>query len=282
MAEQISFNALRAFDLEGLPAAGAQAYFYETGTTTPVTVYTTAALLTAHPSPLVADADGYFAQVFSDGAVQIKAIVKDATDVTLSTVDPVSVSFTSSAATSVTFTPSAAIPQTNVQAAVEQVQTNVETAQTTVQTNLDALSATLGTAATKDTQTTITDSDTVIPTSGAVIDRIPVSLNASGTAPIYACRAWVNFNGTGAAVIRASGNVASVTYNGVGDYTVTFTTAMPDANYTAVASGGNGTGIVGYAPTVDALTTTTVRVSFRSVSPSAAADVLYGHVAIFR
>ena len=45
------------------------------------------------------------------------------------------------------------------------------------------------------------------------------------------CRAWVNFNGTGTVAIRASFNVSSVTDNGAGDYTVNFTTAMPDANY---------------------------------------------------
>jgi hypothetical protein len=33
--------------------------------------------------------------------------------------------------------------------------------------------------------------------------------------------------------IRASGNVSSVTDNGTGDYTVNFTTSMPDANYSA-------------------------------------------------
>jgi hypothetical protein len=39
--------------------------------------------------------------------------------------------------------------------------------------------------------------------------------------------------------IRGSGNVASVTRNGTGDYTVTFATALPSANYSAVASSGN-------------------------------------------
>jgi hypothetical protein len=53
----------------------------------------------------------------------------------------------------------------------------------------------------------------------------------TGTAPIYPCRAWVNFNGTGTVAIRSSGNVTSITDNGTGDYTVNFTTAMPDANY---------------------------------------------------
>jgi hypothetical protein len=64
----------------------------------------------------------------------------------------------------------------------------------------------------------------------------------TGDAPTYACRAWVNFDGTkdttGATstsntnrLIRASGNVTSVLRNSAGNYTLTFTTAMPDANY---------------------------------------------------
>lgn len=52
----------------------------------------------------------------------------------------------------------------------------------------------------------------------------------------YKCRAWVNFNGTGTVAIRASGNVSSITDNGTGDYTVNFTTAMPDANYSIIGS----------------------------------------------
>ena len=55
-------------------------------------------------------------------------------------------------------------------------------------------------------------------------------------ATAYGCRAWVNFNGTGTVAIRASGNVTNITDNGVGDYTVNFTTAMPDANYAPTMS----------------------------------------------
>jgi len=58
----------------------------------------------------------------------------------------------------------------------------------------------------------------------------------SGTAPLYMARAWVNFNGTGTVAIRGSGNVSSITDNGTGAYTVNFTTAMSDANYSAVAN----------------------------------------------
>ena len=58
-------------------------------------------------------------------------------------------------------------------------------------------------------------------------------------AAAYACRAWVNFNGTGTVAIRASANVSSITDNGTGDYTINFTTAMPDINYTVVGQGVN-------------------------------------------
>jgi hypothetical protein len=57
-------------------------------------------------------------------------------------------------------------------------------------------------------------------------------------ATAYGCRAWVNFNGTGTVAIRGSGNVSSITDNGTGDYTVNFTTAMPDTNYCAVGTPG--------------------------------------------
>ena len=73
---------------------------------------------------------------------------------------------------------------------------------------------------------------------GLTIGTSPLAA-PSGSAPSYTCRAWVNFNGTGTVAIREDGNVSSITDNGTGDYTVNFTTAMPDANYAAVA------GIVG-------------------------------------
>lgn len=52
----------------------------------------------------------------------------------------------------------------------------------------------------------------------------------------YTARAWVNFNGTGTVAIRASGNVSSITDNGVGDYRVNFVTAMADTNYSVVVT----------------------------------------------
>ena len=75
---------------------------------------------------------------------------------------------------------------------------------------------------------TITSADLA---SNAVDAQTLTLLNATGTAPVYACRAWVNFNGIGTVAIRASGNVSSITDNGTGFYTVNFSTTMPDANY---------------------------------------------------
>jgi hypothetical protein len=66
--------------------------------------------------------------------------------------------------------------------------------------------------------------------------RVNTLQNTSGV-EVYTAKAWVNFNGVGTVSIRAAGNVSSVSDNGVGDYTVNFTTAMTDANYSVVSSG---------------------------------------------
>jgi hypothetical protein len=65
----------------------------------------------------------------------------------------------------------------------------------------------------------------------------------SGSAPGYLCRAWVNFNGTGTVAIRASGNVSSITDINIGQYTLNFTTAMPDINYAPVATCTHAAGV---------------------------------------
>ena len=71
---------------------------------------------------------------------------------------------------------------------------------------------------------------------GLVLSALLNVLNATGTAPLYACRAWVNLKGTGTVAIRASGNVSSITDKGTGDYTINFATDMEDANYCVTGS----------------------------------------------
>jgi hypothetical protein len=105
---------------------------------------------------------------------------------------------------------------------------------------------------------------------------------ASGSAPSYSARAWVNFNGTGTVAIRASGNVSSITDNGTGDYTVNFTTAMPDANYSAVVSVGDSLASSGpMAGAGSVKTTTTCNVNSR-LATGVNTDVAVLQVAIFR
>lgn len=82
---------------------------------------------------------------------------------------------------------------------------------------------------------TATNATTAATCSGNAATATKLS-TTSGTAPLYGARAWVSFNGVGAVSILGSGNVASVTDNGVGDYTINFTTAMPNALYAFVGT----------------------------------------------
>lgn len=109
------------------------------------------------------------------------------------------------------------------------------------------------------------------------------ALGNVGTAPVYAARAWVNFNGTGTVAIRASGNVTSITDNGTGDYTVNFTTAMSDANFASTVTVGGASLANALANTSGAAqTTTTVRVATRVANTNVAADYDTVAVSIFR
>jgi hypothetical protein len=84
--------------------------------------------------------------------------------------------------------------------------------------------------------------------------RLRDGVNATGSAPVFAARAWVNFDGTTTTpTIRASGNVSSITKTTTGDYTVNFTTAMPDANYAKnVSISGNGANTAFWSYMLDA------------------------------
>lgn len=112
---------------------------------------------------------------------------------------------------------------------------------------------------------------------------VPAALNASGSAPLYACRAWVNFNGQGTIAIRASGNVSSITDNGVGNYIVNFSTAMPDAN---IATVGLGSGIGSPTDynnfTVYSQTASAVQVRCRVEYTGGAGDPAIVNVVVFR
>ena len=62
-------------------------------------------------------------------------------------------------------------------------------------------------------------------------------------ATAYGCRAWIYMNGTGTISINGDGNVSTIGDNGTGDYTVNFSSNMPDTNYSTVGSCGANPGV---------------------------------------
>jgi hypothetical protein len=138
----------------------------------------------------------------------------------------------------------------------------------------------------------INGSELILKTGDAERARIDSSGNLlfnsgyGSVATAYGCRAWVNFNGTGTVAIRASGNVSSITDNGTGNYTINFTTAMPDANYAMTASGVYTTTASDYKltfyPVATPATTTTLQVRSTAASSDGAIDAVINCCSIFR
>ena len=118
-------------------------------------------------------------------------------------------------------------------------------------------------------------SSTITVNSGAVMADPP------GTAGLFFARAWVNYLGAGTVSILGSGNVTSMTDNGVGDYTMNFTTAMPNVNYAAVCGfwTNGGGGVMG------GQSATYAEGSFRNTIrayDNTAGEALYSQITIFR
>jgi hypothetical protein len=119
------------------------------------------------------------------------------------------------------------------------------------------------------------------------VDTIENSAGGSAINVPGAAKAWVNFNGTGTVAIRDSLNVSSITDNGTGDYTVNFTSAMTDTNYSvnatvSIASIQNTGWHIGSSAKPPALTTTSVKVYTKATSTVDYYDADVVCVSIFR
>jgi hypothetical protein len=91
---------------------------------------------------------------------------------------------------------------------------------------------------------------------------VPVDTVIGGSA-----KAWVNFNGTGTVAIRQAFNVSSITDNGTGNYTLNFTNALADVNYSVITQGSvsfGGVATTAHPSSVSAQATTSCRVRFSS------------------
>lgn len=135
------------------------------------------------------------------------------------------------------------------------------------------------------------DSTSTLVLRNGVASTPPTVQDSAGTEIGTFCRAWVNFNGTFASSpftianggIRAAFNVSSVTDNATGNYTVNFTTAMPDANYSTIVGFGDSTNSANPLANLNS-TYTTSGVSIFCVTRAAGslADFDRFSVAIFR
>jgi len=95
--------------------------------------------------------------------------------------------------------------------------------------------------------------------------------------------AWVNFNGTGTIASRDSVNVASLTDNGTGQYSINFSNAMSNANYAAVTSGGSSGVAAGmgymYSPSTTSTGVEFVNASDNLMDPVYATSAIHGDLA---
>ena len=108
--------------------------------------------------------------------------------------------------------------------------------------------------------------------------------DGNGTQTGTLCRAWVNYKGTATRAINASFNVSSVTFNSTGNYTVNFTTAMPDANYattTTTSDDAVAPAFVNLSGTTGSASVNSVRIQVASYL-AAAVDKATVNISIFR
>lgn len=229
----------RALDANGDSASGALAYVYETGTTTPVTVYTDTGLSVAHASPIVANSAGYFAQAFYGGSTALKVVVQDSTGSTLVTYDPVPlVSLSNAAASDVTFSPVTENTALDVQSAIAGItdgtadfsSIQIDSAVKTGVTGADPLLVTGTPGAAGDVATWNADGDLVGGTTGGM-DFI-ISRDASGGASLeftefdatkydsylFVLEGIVNASGTPFLDLQTSTNGGSTWDSGASDY----------------------------------------------------------------
>lgn len=312
LATNVSFQC---FGLDGKPLAGGKVYTYSAGTTTNKATYTTMAGDVPNPNPVILDQNGKAKIFLGDGSYRLQ--IKDSNDALIDDIDQISRYVTQSEFASFqqtvqdgvdqltevreqidVFVNSAVGNQKGYANGIAPLDPNVKIDPTYLPTLINtplvpkATEAALGVAeiATQTEVNTATDDERIV-TPKKMLAGVRNHLNASGNAPTYACRAWVNFNGTGTVAIRGSGNVSSITDNGVGDYTVNFSTTMQDSNYcvTSALAKNNNTADANNntsSPGINNLTTSSFRVVTGAPGDSGNTgindDAMFVHLSVFR
>ena len=262
LATNVSFQC---FGLDGKPLAGGKVYTYSAGTTTSKATYTTMAGTVANPNPVILDQNGKAKIFLGDGSYRLQ--IKDSNDALIDDIDQISRYVTQSEFATFQQTVNDGVSQlTEVR---EQIDVFVSTSignqkgfangiapldpnvkidpiylPTLINTPLvpKATETALGVAKIATTaiaQVGVNDTDFI------TAKKLRDALNATGTAPISACRGFGKFNGITGAIV-AGVNISSITRISSGLYEVALINALSNVNYTVVgvievASGGEGT-----------------------------------------
>lgn len=248
LATNVSFQC---FGLDGKPLAGGKVYTYSAGTTTSKATYTTMAGTVANPNPVILDQNGKAKIFLGDGSYRLQ--IKDSNDALIDDIDQISRYVTQSEFATFQQTVNDGVSQlTEVR---EQIDVFVGTSIgnqkgfangiTPLDANVkvdpiylptlpntaipQATETALGVAKIATTaiaQAGVNDTDFLTP------KKLRNALNASGDAPVSACRAWLSVN-TVTSTILQSFNIASFVKTTTGQFEITFTTPMPHQNYVA-------------------------------------------------
>lgn len=293
-------------DDNGRPLAGGKVWTYESGTTTPKATYADPDGLAVNTNPVILDEAGRANIYLEDGAYRIRVLSGCG----------VLVADTNKLSRYVTSTELDEFIQ-QVQDGLDELNQVKESLNTYVEQGIEAQKGVAGGLAPLDendkidpiyfpalpnssipqateekigvaeiaTQTEVnaaTDNTKII-TPSKLLAGVKNHLNASSEAPMFACRAWVNFNGT-TGEIRGSGNIASVVVESNGTYAITFTTPMSDANY-AISGVGSARGDATALAPVDGTFTVNgfkVRANFGGDNTAGSYSPLICCVAVFR
>lgn len=256
LATNVSFQC---FGLDGKPLAGGKVYTYSAGTTTDKATYTTMAGTVANPNPVILDQNGKAKIFLGDGSYRLQ--IKDSDDALIDDIDQISRYVTQSEFATFQQTVNDGVSQlTEVR---EQIDVFVNTsignqkgfangiAPLDANVKVDpiylpdlpnnaipqATETTLGVAKIATSaiaQAGVNDTDII------TAKKLRDALNASGSAPIYACRALAQGGSDAASpVLTRKLNISTASKINNQVLSFTFTTAMPDNNYTVLGFGSD-------------------------------------------
>ena len=250
LATNVSFQC---FDSDGKPLAGGKVYTYSAGTTTSKATYTTMAGTVANPNPVILDQNGKAKIFLGDGSYRLQ--IKDSNDALIDDIDQISRYVTQSEFATFQQTVNDGVSQlTEVR---EQIDVFVNTSignQKGFANGIAPLGANVKVDPIYLPQSTETTfgvakiATTAIAQAGTndtdiiTAKKLRDALNASGSAPIYACRGYALVN-VSTLSFASTQNISGISKISSGLFEVTLSMAMPNSNYIVLGDFFNSTAL---------------------------------------